>query len=165
MRISCFGALCTALILAGCQTTAGPAETRVGLNAEQVVTTNEPAALAREHYARGDYALAERHFREAVERTPGDYKLWLGLAASYDQLRRFDLADRAYDNAIRLTGRTAQILNNRGYSYLLRGDRKRAAIMLQEAKALDPDNPVVINNLTLLQSGNRPGGTVSGNRA
>jgi Flp pilus assembly protein TadD len=31
-------------------------------------------------------------------------------------LRRFDLADRAYGQAIRIVGPTAEILNNQGYS-------------------------------------------------
>jgi Flp pilus assembly protein TadD len=38
----------------------------------------------------------------------------------------FDLADRAYDQAIRLVGRTPMMLNNLGYSQLLRGDLRKA---------------------------------------
>ena len=66
------------------------------------------------------------HFRRAVESAKGDAEAWLGLAASYDQLKRFRLADRAYAHALRLTGPSAEFLNNRGYSYLMRGDLSRA---------------------------------------
>ena len=54
-----------------------------------------------EHYARvkGNYGLAEENYRKAVELGPRDLDAWLGLAASYDRLKRFDLADRAYAQA------------------------------------------------------------------
>ena len=62
-----------------------------------------------------------------------------GLAASYDQLKRWELADRAYGEAIKIAGPTADILNNRGYSYLLRGDIRRASQDLSPAAAKDPE--------------------------
>jgi Flp pilus assembly protein TadD len=40
-----------------------------------------------------NYGLAEKHFRRAVETHPRDAE-GIGLAASYDRLRRFDLAAR-----------------------------------------------------------------------
>jgi Flp pilus assembly protein TadD len=48
-------------------------------------------------------------------------------SASYDRLGRFDLAERAYQSAIHLVGETTVILNNRGYSYMLRGNLVAAA--------------------------------------
>src|SRR5207247_2773823 len=106
------------------------------------------------HFRESQYGLAERHFRRAVEKGPGeaqrDAEAWLGLAASYDQLRRFELADRAYARAIRILGPTPEILNNQGYSYLLRGDYRHARHKLLAAKKLDPDNPYIQNNLELL---------------
>jgi Flp pilus assembly protein TadD len=90
------------------------------------------------------------HFRRAVERANGDAEAWLGLAASLDQLKRFRLADRAYAQALKLTGPTAELLNNRGYSYLLRGDLAKASRDLSEAQALDPENPQILNNLKAL---------------
>src|SRR5262245_5121035 len=71
-------------------------------------------------YRSANYGLAERHFRRAVEARPRDAEAWIGLAACYDQLRRFELADRAYNQAIGLIGRTPEVLNNLGYSYMLR---------------------------------------------
>jgi tetratricopeptide (TPR) repeat protein len=60
--------------------------------------------------------------------------------ASYDRLRRFDLADQAYATAIKLTGETVQILNDRGYSYLLRGDLGKARAKFLRAYQLGPTN-------------------------
>jgi Flp pilus assembly protein TadD len=112
-----------------------------------------PIRRAFEAYRRGDFGLAERNFRAAIEHNPREAKAWIGLAASYDQLRRFDLADRAYGRAIKLTGETAQILNNQGYSLLLRGDLKAAQGKFAKANQLHPGDATVANNLKLIESG------------
>ncbi len=88
---------------------------------------------------------------------PRDLESWIGLAACYDRQRRFDLADRAYDQATKISGPTAEILNNRGYSYMLRGDQRRARETLLEAQARDPGNAYVKNNLELLEANLRKG--------
>jgi Flp pilus assembly protein TadD len=108
-----------------------------------------------EHFKKGAYGIANRYFRDAVEKTPEDADAWIGLAASYDRLGRFDLADQAYAQAIKPTGETVQILNDRGHSYLLRGDLGKARAKFLKAYQLDPTNPTVINNLQLLNSSYR----------
>jgi Flp pilus assembly protein TadD len=115
--------------------------------------SQSPIRRAFEAYRRGDFGLAERHFRAAVEHNPRDAKAWIGLAASYDQLRRFELADRAYSKAIQLSGETAQILNNQGYSLLLRGDLKAAQAKFAGAHQLRPGDATVTNNMKLINSG------------
>jgi len=119
------------------------------------VASNDPNRLGRTHLAAGNYAMAERHFRDAVEKNKLDADSWIGLAAAYDNLGRFDLADRAYEQASKLRGETLEILNNRGYSYLLRGDGKSALRLFQQALAVDPGNAVIANNITLLKFGKR----------
>ncbi len=107
-------------------------------------------SLGKRYFGAGNYGMAERSFRHAVETHPRDAEAWLGLAAAYDRLRRFDLADRAYAEAIRIVGPRVAILNNQGYSYMLRGDFKRARAKLYEARAKDPGNRFVENNIRLL---------------
>jgi Flp pilus assembly protein TadD len=111
---------------------------------------NDDLSIGKKYFRQGSYGLAERHFRKAVERHPRDAESWVGLAASYDRLRRFDLADRAYSQAIRIVGPTPEILNNQGFSYILRGDYRRARTTLLAAKAKAPENPFIQNNLQLL---------------
>ena len=99
-------------------------------------------------------------WRSAISRTPWkrrpkDVTAWIGLAASYDKIRRFDLADQAYAQAIRLGGVTVQILNDQGYSYMLRGNLSAARRRFEKAYSLDPTNPVIINNLELLNGSRR----------
>jgi Flp pilus assembly protein TadD len=118
---------------------------------------NNDVGLGKKHFRAGDFKLAERHFRRAVELHPRDLESWIGLAASYDRQRRFDLADRAYDQATKIAGPTAEILNNRGYSYMLRGDARRARETLLEAQARDPGNTYIKNNLELLEASVRKG--------
>ena len=108
-------------------------------------------SLGKREYRANNYGMAEKHFRRAVELHPNDAEAWLGLAACYDRLRRFDLADRAYHEAIRLVGPTVEILNNQGFSYMLRGDYRRARAKLIETEHKDPDNKFVQNNLKLLE--------------
>ncbi|MBV8823524.1 MAG: tetratricopeptide repeat protein [Hyphomicrobiales bacterium] len=110
--------------------------------------------LGKRHFREGEFGLAEKHFRRAVEKGLPDARdaaeAWLGLAASYDRLRRFELADRAYARAIAIVGPAPEILNNQGYSYLMRGDYAHARVKLNEARAKDPANPHVLANLDLL---------------
>jgi Flp pilus assembly protein TadD len=117
--------------------------------------SDHPVKLGLEFFKKGSYGIANRYFRDAVEKAPEDAEAWIGLAASYDKLRRFDLADQAYAQAIKLTGETVQILNDRGYSYLLRGDLPKARVQFLKAYQLDPANPTVVNNLQLLNSSYR----------
>ncbi len=119
------------------------------------VPSNDPLRTGYQHFHDGEYGLAQSYFQDAVERSPRDVKAWLGLAASYDKLARFDLADKAYRSAVKLSGRTAQILNNEGYSHLLRGDVKQAGALFREALRASPDNRVVKDNLALLDAGAR----------
>jgi len=118
---------------------------------------NDDLNLGKKYFRSANFGLAEQHFRKAVELHPRDLEAWVGLAASYDRLRRFDLADRAYDQAAKISGPTASLLNNRGYSYMLRGDYRRAHQTLLEALAKDPKNPYIKNNLELLEASYRKG--------
>jgi tetratricopeptide (TPR) repeat protein len=110
--------------------------------------------LGKRYFREGDFGLAEKHFRRAVEKGIPDARkaaeAWMGLAACYDRLRRFELADRAYARALEIVGPAPEILNNQGYSYLMRGDYARARVKLNAAIAKDPTNPHILANLELL---------------
>ena len=111
---------------------------------------NDDLSIAKKYFRQGSYGLAERHFRKAVELHPRDAESWIGLAAAYDRLKRFDLADRAYAQAVKIIGATPEVMNNQGFSYMLRGDYRRARSMLIAAQAKDPKSPFIANNLRLL---------------
>jgi Flp pilus assembly protein TadD len=165
MRIHRFGLfvlLVVALPLTGCSSAGfgvpgafgpGPSPALQG----GIAATGNPVATqaladARGHFRNQDFGDSAMLYQKVVELAPRDPEGYVGLAASYDRLGRFDLADRAYDTLFKLVGGTAQYYNNRGYSYLLRGNLSAALGSFRRAQALDPDNVVVANNLKLLAS-------------
>jgi len=121
---------------------------------------NDDLQRGKQYFRHNDFGLAEKSFRAAVERHPRDAEAWVGLAASYDRLRRFDLADRAYQGAIQIIGRTPEVLNDQGFSYILRGDYARAKKTLLDALRKDPGNPYIQANMRLLEEGSREGKSV-----
>jgi Flp pilus assembly protein TadD len=116
----------------------------------QFYASDEAVAKAKVHFKQGNYGHAATFYKRAVELAPNDPDALAGLAASYDRLRRFDLADRVYAALYKATGGTVSYYNNVGYSYLLRGDLPSARKNFLKAYDLDPENAVVANNLQLL---------------
>ncbi len=160
------------IALAGCQTVGAPAADVVPV--APVVTetppatftvqdptdvkyyaSDEPLKLGLEHFNRGHFGISAKYFEDAVAKAPKDATAWIALAASYDRIGRFDLADRSYKQAIRLVGETTAILNNEAYSYMLRGGLKQARRKLLKAYEREPNNPTIVNNLELLNSSER----------
>ena len=121
----------------------------------QYYPSDEPVKLGIQRFYEGNFGLAQQYFQNAVEKTPKDATAWVGLAASYDRLGRFDLADRSYAAAVKLVGHTPSLLNNEGYSYMLRGDLGKARAKFGAALRLDPNNATAINNLALLNQSTR----------
>jgi Flp pilus assembly protein TadD len=154
---TCSTANCEAAPVAVVPADVGPATTAKLQDPDDVkyYRSDEPLRMAIEHFNRGHYGIAERYFRDATEKAPKDPTAWIGLAAAYDRLARFDLADRAYVFAIRLVGETTEILNNQGYSYMLRGDLVNARRKFLKAYEREPGNPTIANNLQLLNSSSR----------
>ena len=119
-------------------------------NAARPKPGDEDLKLGKEHFRNANFGLAEKHFRQAAEQSQDSLEALVGLAAAYDQLGRFELADRAYAEAVRIGGPSSVILNNRGYSYYLRRDFKRARADFQQALRRDPENAMAKRNLALL---------------
>lgn len=160
-RIFALGLVLLAAPLGGClgiDATAG-----LGAGAEPEMTARAPEtgnlpepndyiAAGKQSFRDRSFGLAEKHFSRAVEVTPSNAEAWLGLAATHDQLGRFDLADKEYAQVAKKTGTTFELLNNRGYSYMLRGDFTRARRDFEAARRLEPDSEFVRNNLRALDA-------------
>lgn len=145
--------LTLALPLAGCQSFGPDTSLAMATGDVAAVEGLTPLAGAKRHFRAGDFGLAQDAFRRAIESSPAQAEAWLGLAATYDELRRFDLADKAYAEVLKMTGRNAAVLNNRGYSYLLRGDFAAARADLTAANALAPRNADILENLRASRGG------------
>ncbi len=147
-RVLAIIAVGLAMAVSGCQTSSLDTAGAFAIAGTDPVARD--IATGKEHFRQANYGLAEQHFRKAVEVRAASAEAWMGLAASYDQLGRFDFADRAYDQVLRLAGRRPEVVNNMGYSQYLRGDHQKARQLLTEARAGLPDPAVADANLALL---------------
>ena len=149
----------SATALAGCSGNAAPspapaeAALRAGTLPEAVPTVPPGGAveIAKQHFRAGNFGYAAQFFEQAIAMDRDNAEGWLGLAAAYDRLRRFDLADRAYAEVAGRAGRTAVYHNNIGFSYLLRGERAKARQSFLRALELAPESAVVMKNIELLE--------------
>lgn len=153
----CFngGVALLSIVLVGCQSMsdanhANVSPSKDGLMAGGVDPSSVDLQNGKHQFMEGNYGLAEKYFRQSVSVNQNSAEGWLGLAATYDRLRRFDLADKAYMEVVRLHGRQARVLNNMGYSQYLRGDYKTARLLYNEALQLAPDDAVIHANIALL---------------
>jgi len=144
--------LASFLLVAGCASNTAGLEATRSLAPTSGILDKSDREIGKAQFLGGNYGLAEKHFRKATESAPGDAEAWMGLAASYDQLGRFDLADRAYEELLKKAGRRPEVVNNMGYSQFLRGDKKKARQLFAEARAGLKDTRVVDANLKLLGS-------------
>jgi Flp pilus assembly protein TadD len=113
-------------------------------------TSARLVAKAKLQFEDGNYGSAVEAYAKTIEEDPLNADAWLGLAAAYDQINRFDEADKAYNRVQELVGATPTVLNNLGYSYLLRGNLDRSRKTLEAAYRADPGNPYVRNNIDAL---------------
>jgi Flp pilus assembly protein TadD len=116
----------------------------------QFYPSDDYLRTAKVNFRNHQYGLAAQNYQKAVEVAPRDTEAWLGLAASYDMIRRFDLADKAYEKVLALGSNNPIVLNNAGYSQMLRGNLQSARRLLLRAYELDPNNPIIKNNVALL---------------
>ena len=149
-------ALFVALALCGCSSLGGSfGETARALPDPpdlQIVAADQVLPQARKNFRQSNFGYSAAYYKRALELTPNDDEALVGLAASYDRLRRFDLSDRVYAQLLKIDGASLQYYNNLGYSYMLRGNLPAARSSFLKAYELAPDNVVVSNNLELLSS-------------
>ncbi|RWO50088.1 MAG: hypothetical protein EOS12_04070 [Mesorhizobium sp.] len=152
-NFTAMAAMAAVLMMSGCTTSGVDTNKTTAIQPAAKDTETSDLAQGKAQFRDANYGLAEKHFRKAVELKADNAEAWMGLAASYDELGRFDFADRAYGQLLKVAGRKPQIVNNMGYSQLLRGNRKKAKALLLEAKAGMADPTVVNANLALLNKG------------
>lgn len=145
-----------------------PRRTAIGLSIAAVLILNgclpaaefAPAdpATAQVHLDRGLDLLQSRDFKAAKQELSaarpfqtGDTRALMGLAIAADMEGDFRTADRAYAALMTRGVDQAQLFNNMGYSYMLRGDLVQAAAYLAEAARRAPEDPTIRNNLAMLK--------------
>lgn len=138
-------------------TVVGCTATEVGVSRNELprsvpsVAPGSELSAALSAYEKGNFGYSAKYFEMAAEKSPRNMTACLGMAASYDWLYRFDLADQAYSTCNRIEGNSFSYHNNKGFSYLLRGDYDKASASFNRAKQIRPNDPVVETNLKVLR--------------
>jgi tetratricopeptide (TPR) repeat protein len=136
------------LLLGGCAAGAGEGRPVLAMDGQHL-DASDPVERGRALVLTGQYGLAIEGLSEAVTRDAGNARALSLLAVSYAQVKRFDLADRYHAQALEIDPSSVVVLNNWGYSYLVRGDGSRATDLLARAAAANDGRPIVTANLAL----------------
>lgn len=140
-----------ALLVVSCA--AGGFDTRAVSNLDAPVGSAESLyATGKSHFAAERWGAAVHAFQTATARDPHHVGAYNGLAAAYDRLGRFDLADRAYMEALTLAPDDPTTLNNMGWSRHLRGQPELARVYLRHAAELAPEENITLANLDAVET-------------
>jgi len=107
--------------------------------------------MARAAFNSAQYGISIDHLNAELAQRPTSVAALNGLGASYDQLRRYDVARNYYFKALELAPASSTTLANIGYSYLLQERHEDAAAVLQLALQYDADNETAATNLLIAQ--------------
>ena len=88
----------------------------------------------------------------AVASPKASWRAWNARGVLADRTGDWSIADQSYEQAHRLSPDEAAILNNEGWSKLLRGDWRSAVGLFEQAAALDRTSKRIANNLDLAKS-------------
>jgi Flp pilus assembly protein TadD len=87
--------------------------------------------------------------KKAVAEYPKSWRAWNALGGAYDDQAKWAEADDAYTHALAASDAPAIVVNNRGYSYLLRNRLDEATADFVEALRQRPDLEAARTNLRL----------------
>jgi Flp pilus assembly protein TadD len=87
--------------------------------------------------------------KKTVAEFPKSWRAWNALGGAYDDQRKWAEADDAYARALAASDAPAIVINNRGYSYLLRNRLDEATADFVEALRQRPDLETARTNLRL----------------
>lgn len=118
----------------------------------QTEPTTRAAALEGEAIAllsAGQTQQASNALKSAVAENPNAWRAWNALGSLHDQQQQWQEAQSAYDKALIASDDAAIVLNNRGYSLLLQGQREAAIRDFTAALRKQPALVSALGNLRL----------------
>ena len=125
----------------------------LAIGLDQQAAGSDPYLAGRDALSQGAIGLAVEQFRRALRSDPDSVPALNGLAVSYDEIGRFDVAQDLYHRALNLAPQSVQTLNNLGRSLIRQGDAGSAVpyLSLARERAQPPLVSVVEGNLHLAQ--------------
>jgi Flp pilus assembly protein TadD len=100
----------------------------------------------------GNVALAAVLIEQATKTANASWHAWNARGVVADMQRDWLAADTAYARAAELAPNEAEIVNNQGWSQLLRGDWAKAVELFKKATVQDPKSSRIANNLELARA-------------
>lgn len=100
----------------------------------------------------GDTARASSFVDSAVALEGATWRAWNAKGVLCDLGKDWEGADEAFATAEKLEPDNAEILNNHGWSLILRGEWANALTLLEQAAILDPKSKRISNNLELARA-------------
>lgn len=100
----------------------------------------------------GDVATAAPFIDRATKAAKPSWRAWSARGVVADLQQDWRAADAAYGEAAKLAPEQADLVNNQGWSRLLRGDWKSAIDLFGRAAELDPHSTRIANNLELARA-------------
>ena len=97
----------------------------------------------------GKVDLAIELLNRSIKWPAASWHAWNARGVAADYKRDWVTADESYAKAASLAPDEADVVNNQGWSYLLRGDWKKAVGYFERAAARDPKSVRIGNNLEL----------------
>jgi cytochrome c-type biogenesis protein CcmH len=121
------------------------------INARSAMTESPPSAAAPNSEGGGmSQAQIEANVAKLAKRmesNPSDAQGWIMLARSYDTLGKFDESSKAYEKAVALKPRDANLLAKLAFALAMANGQKfegRPMELLKQALQIDPDNANVL---------------------
>lgn len=100
----------------------------------------------------GDTKRARAFIEKAISSGDGSWRAWNALGALCDLEHDWDGADAAYATADELSPNQPEVLNNHGWSLILRGEWASAIEVLEKAAQIDSKSSRIANNLELARA-------------
>src|SRR5689334_19185650 len=124
---------------------------------QQLIASNPGNALFAERAGiaalrLGDATRAAPLLDRATSKHSVSWRAWNARGVLADIQRDWTKADEAYEKALIISPNQPEIVNNQGWSRLLRGDWKDAATYFERAASLDPASERIANNLELARA-------------
>lgn len=99
-----------------------------------------------------DSAGAKPFVECATAASGASWRAWNARGVLADFSQDWAAADEAYAKAAQLAPASGEVVNNQGWSLLLRGDWRRAEAVFERAAALDPRSKRIASNLELARA-------------
>jgi len=106
--------------------------------------------LGRAHIARGQAFYGVAPLEKARDQAPRDWRSYSLLGVAYEQVRRFDDAHAAWNQALTLSPDNPDVLTNAAMSAMTRGDAAAAETLLRRAAAQPAASAKVRQNLAMV---------------